>query len=61
MGISMAVHFNQRVQMDLFFQWDECYILIIDEFSKYKIAEFLKDRTADESLSTVLRCWIRYF
>ena len=60
-GISMAVHFNQRVQMDLFFQWDECYILIIDEFSKYKIAEFLKDRTADEILSTVLRCWIRYF
>eukprot|EP00959_Pyramimonas_sp_CCMP1952_P089886 1881278-Pyramimonas_sp.AAC.1 len=34
-GITMAVHFNQRIQMDLFFQWDQCFILVIDEFSKY--------------------------
>ncbi|CAK0800448.1 unnamed protein product, partial [Prorocentrum cordatum] len=60
-GITMAVRFNQRIQMDLCFQWDECFILVIDEFSKYKVADFLKDRTVEEILSTVLRCWIRYF
>eukprot|EP00959_Pyramimonas_sp_CCMP1952_P121986 2550219-Pyramimonas_sp.AAC.1 len=60
-GNAMVVYFNHRIQMDLFFQWDECFILIIDEYSKYRVADFLKDRAAQEILSTVLRTWIRYF
>ena len=60
-GITVAIYFNHRVQMDLFFQWDCCFILIIHEFSKYKVADYLKDRTAETILTTVLRNWIRYF
>ncbi|CAK0804324.1 unnamed protein product, partial [Prorocentrum cordatum] len=44
-GIATAIYFNQRVQVD-FFQWDECYILVADEFGKYKMADFPKDRAA---------------
>ena len=60
-GITIAIRFNHRVQMDLFFMWDKTWILIIDELSRYKVTDMLKDKTPKELLTCLMRSWIRYF
>ena len=57
----MPLRFNHRVQLDIFFMWDKAWLLIVDELSRYKVADVLADRTAKELLTTIMRCWIRYF
>ncbi|CAK0840390.1 unnamed protein product, partial [Prorocentrum cordatum] len=60
-GITVPLRFNHRVQLDLFFMWDKVWLLVIDELSRYKVADIVADRTPKELLTTLMRSWIRYF
>ncbi len=58
---SLATHFNDRVQTDLFFLWDRCYVIMVDECIRYCIAARMENKTALEWLQVVFDTWIRYF
>ena len=59
--IGLAVRHNHRVQIDLFQSWQSWFILLIDEFSRFKVAAHIQDRQASHLLYTVFDKWIRFF
>ena len=58
---SMSVTFNHQVQHDLFFLWDEPFMMLIDECIRYKVSDHLENKTTLTLLKTILDKWIRYF
>ena len=59
--ITLAVRFNDRVQMDIYFCWDMSWLLMVDEAIRYKIVEYLIDHTPNTLLSAIMKGWVRYF
>ena len=57
----LAGWFNEVVQMDLFFLWDLIFSLLIDEATRMKIAEELKNKLGATIMRAIMMCWMRYF
>ena len=54
-------HFNHVVQADLFFLWDCCFIILIDECTRYKFADEIPGRSYEAILECLQKGWFRYF
>ena len=59
--IALATRFNQRVQADLFFIFNNTYILMVDECLRYAISASLPSKTAESMLKAIFYSWIMYF
>ena len=59
--ISLATHFNERLQMDFYFLWDDLFILIVDECARYKTSGRLPNREFETLMKFFLYCWFRWF
>ena len=57
----LATHFSHVVQAELFFLWGRVFIIIVDECTRYKFAEELKDRSYESILECLQKGWFRYF
>ena len=42
---SLATQLNQRVQTDLFFLWDDTFYILVDECTRYKASDCIKDNS----------------
>ena len=58
---SLTVRFNERVQCDLFFLWDETFILFIDEHIRYKVTDEMHNKTPEEFHRCLIESWCRFF
>ena len=41
----LTMRFNERAQGDLFFLWDQIWLLLIDEHIRYKVTGKLSDKS----------------
>ena len=56
---NLATTFNEVVQQDLFFLWDENYIMMIDEAIKWKAAsDQVPDKRTPALLRVMMFLWI---
>ena len=56
---SCDTHFNEIVQHDLFFLWDECFMLLVDECIRWKTGDHVANKTAPVLLTNIFKLWIR--
>ena len=59
--VSLAAHFGDEVEMDIFYLWSKPFVLLIDVATRYKVAYHTKSRETEELLRGLLHHWIRYF
>ena len=45
---TLAEHFNERVQTDLFTLWERTYIIFVDECIRWALCSPLPSKTADD-------------
>ena len=57
----ISEHFNHRVQTDLFFLWEQIYIIFIDECIRYAVTARLADKTPERWFEAAFHNWIRLF
>ena len=55
----LATHFNQVVQHDLFFLFDETFMLLIDEAIRWKTGGHLATKQGPDLIKALLNLWIR--
>ena len=60
-GIKIARHFNERVQMDLWYMWNKCFICFVDDCIRYGVSALLSDRTAEVWRHCFFYRWMQYF
>ena len=58
---ALATHFNARVQMDLYFIFEQTYIILIDECLRYAVSVHLQNKTAESLMEAIFYGWIMYF
>ena len=51
--------FNEVVQHDLFFLWDETFMILIDEATKWKTGDHLINKTGPVLVKALNYLWIR--
>ena len=56
---SLAAHFNEYVQEDLFFMFDTTFILFIDECIRWKAGMQLASKVSSELIRALMECWVR--
>ena len=57
----LATCFNVVVQADLFFLWDRAFIILVDECTRYKFADELRDKSYEAIYECLSKGWFRYF
>ena len=57
----VSLHFNERVQIDLFFMFEKIWLIMIDECIRYRIACQLASKQGQDILRAIIQHWIRYF
>jgi len=60
-GAELAGWFNDRVMIDLFFLFKRIWLILVDEATRYKVAEYLKNREGTTIMRAILHGWLRYF
>ena len=55
----LTTHFNNIVQHDLFFLFDQAFMLLIDEAIRWKSGCLLKSKQGPELIKALLNLWIR--
>ncbi|CAK0848314.1 unnamed protein product [Prorocentrum cordatum] len=55
----LATVFNEMVQHDLFFLWDETFMILIDEATKWKTGDHLINKTGPVLVKALNYLWIR--
>jgi len=53
--------FNQCVPADLFMLWDQKFLFMVDEATRYKVAVAVDSREAEELQRKMLHHWMRFF
>ncbi|CAJ1351761.1 unnamed protein product, partial [Effrenium voratum] len=53
--------FNQEIQVDFFFLWENTFMLIIDVATRYKTAVRVTSRELRPTLRTLMTNWFRWF
>ena len=59
--ISLAAHFGDEVEMDIFYLWPKPFVLLIDVATRYKIAYETPSRETGELLKGLLHRWTSIF
>ena len=59
--VELSGWFNDRVLCDLFFLWNLIWLMLIDESIRWKLIEYLENKSGPCIFSAILRGWIRYF
>ena len=59
--LTQALGFNERAQLDLLFIEGHTILHIVDECTKFSMAEIILNREPTEVLSAIKRAWIRPF
>ena len=54
-----ATQFNEIVQHDIFFLFDQTFMLLIDECIKYKMGDHLHDKQGPTIVRSLWKLWIR--
>ena len=57
----IATTFNETVQHDLFFLWDEPFMLLIDEAIRWKTGDHLMSKASTVLLKRIFGLWLRLF
>ena len=57
----LATTFNEIVQHDLFFMWDNVFMLLIDEAIRYKMGDHLENKLGPTLVRALYRIWIRFW
>ena len=60
-GAELAGWFGDCLVIDLFFMWNQTFLLMIDEAIRYKISEQIKNKDGKTIMTTLLMSWFRYF
>ena len=60
-GAELAGWFNENVFIDLFFLWQQNWLILVDEATRYKIVCRLPDKRGPTILTAILKNWMRYF
>ena len=55
------MHFNETVFHDLFFAWDETFMLLIDECIRWKTGDQLAPKETKSIVKALINLWIRMF
>ena len=58
---SLAAHFGDEVEVDIFYLFNKTFFLMIDSATRYKVVFELTSRETSEMLRGILLHWIRYF
>ena len=58
---TIASHFNERLQTDLFSLWERTYIIYVDECIHWALCSPLSSKQSDEWYRVFVQDWIRYF
>ena len=59
--VSLAAHFNDETEMDIFYLWEKKFVLMVDVATRDKIAFETPSREAGDLLKGILQHWIRHF
>ena len=59
--VSLAAHFGDEVEMDIFFLWDKAFCLMVDVATRYKVAFLMPSRDAEDLLPGIYANWVRFF
>ncbi|CAJ1334047.1 unnamed protein product, partial [Effrenium voratum] len=59
--VSLAAHFNDETEMDIFYLWEKKFVLMVDVATRYKIAFETPSREAGDLRKGILQHWIRHF
>ena len=59
--VSLAAHFGDEVEMDIFFLWDKAFCLMVDVATRYKVAFLTPSRDAEDLLPGIYANWVRFF
>ena len=57
----MATQFNECVHHDLFFLWDETFMLLVDECCRWKTGDQLPNKEAGSIVKALVNLWLRVF
>jgi len=57
----LCTYFNQVMQYDLFFLWNQTFSLMIDECTRWKMACWIPDKKGPTLTKNILEAWIRYW
>ena len=55
----LATNFHEIVQHDLFFLWDEPFMLLIDEAIRWKAGDALPNKQGPTLIRAIMNIWIR--
>jgi hypothetical protein len=58
---TLAMHFNERLQTDLFTQWNRQYIIFLDECIRWTLCSHLLSKSSDDWLKVFVTDWCGYF
>ena len=56
-----ATYFNEIVQHDLFFLFDQTFMLLIDECIRYKMGDHITDKRGPTIVRALYKLWFRIF
>ena len=56
-----AVHFNEIVQHDIFFLWDDTFMLLIDEATRWKTGDKLENKQGPTIVKALWQLWLRFW
>jgi hypothetical protein len=59
--VSLAAHFGDEVETDIYHLWSKTFCLLIDVATRYKVAYEVPSREMSDLLKGLLHHWIRYF
>ena len=61
MRIELTGHFNFQLEIEIFFLWDQTWLLIMDCATRFKMCALIKDRSAEAIMKGLHRRWITIF
>ena len=59
MKAQLSQNFNELVMEDLFFLWDQCFMLLIDECIRWKTGDHVDNKRVQTLLKAIIYLWIR--
>lgn len=59
--VSLAAHFGDEVEFDIYYLWGKPFALLVDVATRYKVSYAIGSREGPDLLQGLLQNWIRYF
>ena len=58
--VSLAVHIEDKVELDVFYLWSKTFVLMVDVATHYKVAYETTSREASDIIQGMFTNWIRF-